>query len=366
MKLSGLGLCLALATALSGCGGDDRDGGSATAGTGGTGGAAGNAGGTPGAAGGGFVACGAGKAYCNGACVGVGETAAGCHNVASLPIIWLIADDALYYGSADVAAGKLDLTTFADTPFAPEPFRHFGLALDATHVYYATLGTTIDAQPRIDRVPRAGGTVEPVVPDLMLDSPMSRLQMLNGKLFFLTEGLVPPGGLMQVEGTTTRPVLGDAKVVDYTADATHLYFIASTGVFSAALARAPLSNLEAVETLVQSADAEQLALLGNDLYWLSGTTLMRAPKAGGTGTAVGGPLGAAGGTPGAIAHVDSAAVYLWTYGKDEDSLWAYKPGAAQPALLARLQHNFFDQPVVTSTATKLYVTRPYGIFELSK
>src|SRR5690349_22440418 len=136
MRLGLLGLCLGLAAALVGCGGGADGAGGGAGGGGGV-----SAGGASGASGGGFVQCGAGKAYCNGACVGVGETAAGCRNVASLPIISLIADDALYYASADVAAGKLDLTTFADTPLAPEAFRHLGFALDATHVYYATLPT---------------------------------------------------------------------------------------------------------------------------------------------------------------------------------------------------------------------------------
>jgi hypothetical protein len=170
---------------------------------------------------------------------------------------------------------------------------------------------------------------------------------------------------MVVEGATTRAVVGGVDVADYTADATHLYFIVSTGVFDSAIARAPLADLEAVEMLVQNAGAEQLALLGDDIYWPSGASLKRAPKTGGTAETVGGPL-TTGTTSTALAHADSGAVYLWTYGEDEDSLWVHKTGAAEPTLMARLQNNFFNQPVVTSSASKVYVARPYAIFELTQ
>jgi hypothetical protein len=34
--------------------------------------------------------------------------------------------------------------------------------------------------------------------------------------------------------------------------------------------------------------------------------------------------------------------------------------------MARMAHNFFNAPAVAGTASKLYVARPYAIFELEK
>jgi hypothetical protein len=365
MKLDAMGLWLMLAAALVGCGGDDNGSGANPGGGGAAGAGGSNAGGGTSGAGGGFVTCAAGKAYCNGACLSVGESAAGCRRLVGSPGGSLTLDDGLYYARQTAAATKLDLGTLTETELVGEVFASFGLALDATHVYFASLQTG-DGQsmPRIDKVPKAGGAPEAVLADLMLEEGLDRLRFLGGRLYYRAEGTFGPGKLILVENAAGRVILAGTDILDYAVDATHIFYLASTGGLAAgSIGRAPLSDPDAVETVVSSAgSAEQLALLGDDLYWLSGSSLMRAPKAGGMGESV----LVLDEQQSVVAHSDAGAVYLWSYGSDEDRLWRVQAGATQASLLARLQNAFFDDPAMTSSDSHVYVSRPSAIFEIAK
>jgi hypothetical protein len=88
---------------------------------------------------------------------------------------------------------------------------------------------------------------------------------------------------------------------------------------------------------------------------------MRAPKSGGAGASVGSLVS----EQAQIVHSDANAVYVWTYGKDEDLLWRFRLGATAPAVFARFQNNLYGDAVVTGTATHLYVWRPLAILQVA-
>ncbi len=343
---------------LPACGSEDSGG---TTGSGGSAGAIGG-GGKGGEAP--YQACSAGV-YCNGACLSaVGEEAGGCKLLLDTIVDPMVVDDALYYGAPAVTVGKLDMATWASTTLVGPVFWRFGLTLDATHAYFASLPEgSATATVRIEKVPRTGGAVELVLNDIVTEEGLDHLRIMDGGLFYRNEGTFGPGPLMRVEGASAVPVLSGADILDFASDGAHVYYVESTGVLSSSINRAPVGALDTTELLVADAgNAEEIAVLGDRVYWLSSSTLYRAPKSGGTAELAFSFDGIA-----SIGASDATALYIVTHLDDATRLWRFAAQASAPVQLARVSNGGgLDLPAVATDASYVYVSPPGAILRVSK
>jgi hypothetical protein len=296
----------------------------------------------------------------------VGDEAAGCALVMQGGGA-LFVDDALYFWEPQITLGRRDLTTGASTTLVGDVFATFGFALDPMHVYFASLPDPVAGGTlRIERVPRLGGALE-----LLLDDPPSdgegvdRLRIVEGQLFYRTVGLFGPGPLNLVDpGTGATPVLNGTEIHDYAADATHLYYLEGTGTLATAIGRASLATLETVETLVANAGSfsEEMALLGDRVYWLDDGSLRSVPKAGGTPEPVHKFADIS-----SIGHADEAALYVVERTEELTHVYRQAGTGSAPVRLASVLNGVgLNLPGVTTDATHAYVSARGAVLRVTK